>query len=59
MRAILFDWLFQVSEEFHFCRMTVYSAFRLVDKYIVKQSVEKEKLQAVGITALYLAHKVE
>jgi hypothetical protein len=59
MRAILFDWLFQVAEEFRFSRLTTYGAFWLIDKYIIKEHVLKEKLQLLGVAALYISHKLE
>lgn len=59
MRAILFDWLFQVAEEFRFGRLTTYGAFYLCDKYLVRETVQKERLQLLGVSALYLSHKLE
>lgn len=59
MRAILFDWMFQVSEEFRFSRLATYGAFNLCDKYMAREIIQKEHLQLLGVAALYLSHKLE
>lgn len=58
MRATLFDWMFEVSHEFHLTRETLHTALGYVDRYLSKvKNVQKSKLQLVGVTALWIASK--
>ncbi|KAL4629778.1 G1/S-specific cyclin-E2-like [Arapaima gigas] len=60
MRSILLDWLLEVCEEFHFHRETFYLAQDYFDRFMMTQdSVDKNCLQLIGITTLFLASKVE
>lgn len=62
MRATLFDWLADVAQEFILKRQTVHFAFNYIDRYLSKAvdpPVKRSQFQLVGITALWIASKVE
>lgn len=60
MRAILLDWLLEVSEVYSLHRQTTYLAQDFFDRYMLTQEdVRKESLQLLGITALFIASKTE
>ncbi|KAM3838295.1 G1/S-specific cyclin-E2-like, partial [Diretmus argenteus] len=60
MRAILLDWLFEVSEVYCLHRQTAYLAQDYFDRFMMTQdSVSKDCLQLYGITALFIAAKAE
>ena len=60
MRAILLDWMFEVSSEFALKRPTVYLAVSLLDRFLsVYPNILKEKFQLVGLVALFTAAKYE
>lgn len=60
MRAILLDWMLQVSSELTFKRETYYQAANLVDRYLaVRAAVQRDRLQLVGLAALLVAAKAE
>ncbi|CAJ1063123.1 G1/S-specific cyclin-E2 [Xyrichtys novacula] len=60
MRAILLDWLLEVSEVYSLHRQTAYLAQDYFDRYMLTQDdVSKEFLQLIGITALFVASKME
>uniref|UniRef100_A0A667YR16 Cyclin E2 n=1 Tax=Myripristis murdjan TaxID=586833 RepID=A0A667YR16_9TELE len=60
MRAILLDWLFEVSEVYCLHRQTAYLAQDYFDRFMLTQeNVNKDYLQLIGITALFIASKAE
>ncbi|XP_078614030.1 G2/mitotic-specific cyclin-B3-like isoform X1 [Branchiostoma floridae x Branchiostoma japonicum] len=59
MRAILVDWLVEVQENFELNHETLYQAVKIVDHYLAKTKVTKEKLQLVGATALFMSCKFD
>uniref|UniRef100_A0A672G7R6 Cyclin E2 n=1 Tax=Salarias fasciatus TaxID=181472 RepID=A0A672G7R6_SALFA len=60
MRSILLDWLFEVSEVYSLHRQTAYLAQDYFDRFMLTQeNVNKESLQLLGITALFIASKME
>ena len=60
MRAILFDWMMEVASEFALKRETYFYATNFVDRFLsVRANVQKAELQLVGVTALFLAAKME
>ncbi|KAF0032016.1 hypothetical protein F2P81_016571 [Scophthalmus maximus] len=60
MRAILLDWLLEVSEVYSLHRQTAYLAQDFFDRFMLTQeNVNKDHLQLVGITALFIASKIE
>jgi cyclin E len=61
MREILIDWLMEVCEEFMIKRDTLYITVDFLDRYIAMADydIQKNELQLIGVTALFLACKVE
>ncbi|XP_071478562.1 G1/S-specific cyclin-E-like [Diadema antillarum] len=60
MRSILLDWLIEVCEVYRLHRETFYLAVDFVDRYLAaNKNIPKTKLQLIGITALFIAAKLE
>ena len=59
MRAILVDWLVEVQENFELNHETLYLAVKMVDLYLSKKLITREKLQLIGATALFIASKFD
>ncbi|PIN09044.1 G2/Mitotic-specific cyclin A [Handroanthus impetiginosus] len=59
MRAILIDWLVEVSDEYQLVSDTLYLTVNLIDRFLSGNYVEKPKLQLLGVTCMLLASKYE
>ncbi|XP_077399211.1 G2/mitotic-specific cyclin-B1 [Vanacampus margaritifer] len=59
MRAILIDWLVQVAMKFRLLQETMYMTVGLIDRFLQDNPVTKNKLQLVGVSAMFLASKYE
>ncbi|XP_072535009.1 G1/S-specific cyclin-E2 [Salminus brasiliensis] len=60
MRAILLDWLLEVSEVYTLHRETFYLAQDFFDRFMLTQEdISKNQLQLIGITSLFIASKME
>ncbi|XP_041375900.1 G1/S-specific cyclin-E-like isoform X2 [Gigantopelta aegis] len=60
MRAILLDWLTEVCEVYRLHRESFFLAIDFIDRYLSKKSnVLKHHLQLIGISALFIAAKLE
>ena len=59
MRSILLDWLIEVHLKFKLVPETMYLTVHLIDKYLEKKQVKRNKLQLVGVTAMLIACKYE
>ncbi|KAJ9555682.1 hypothetical protein OSB04_010296 [Centaurea solstitialis] len=59
MRGILIDWLVEVSEEYRLASETLYLTVTLIDRYLSKMYIEKQRLQLLGITCMLIASKYE
>lgn len=60
MRAILLDWMMEVCMEYTLKRETYHYAVNYVDRYLSgSPAIQKGELQLIGVTAMYLASKVE
>jgi hypothetical protein len=59
MRAILFDWMLQVQERFNLEHDTLHLAYCMVDRCLRQMNIQKEKLQLLGATCLFIATKYE
>lgn len=60
MRTILVDWLVDVHLRFELVTETLYVAISLLDRFLAAHAtVEREQLQCVGVTALFIASKYE
>ena len=55
MRAILIDWLVEVHHKFKLRPETMYLTVHLIDRYLEKEAVQRNKLQLIGITAMFVA----
>jgi G2/mitotic-specific cyclin 2 len=58
-RDILNDWLVQVHQRFQLLPETFYLAINIIDRFLSNKIVQLDKLQLVGITALFIASKYE
>lgn len=60
MRSILLNWLSEVSEVYQLHRETYYLAMDYFDRYLsIQNEINKQQLQLVGITCLFIASKIE
>lgn len=59
MRTLLVDWMVEVQETFELNHETLYLAVKIVDIYLGKLIVHKEKLQLLGAAALFMACKYD
>ncbi|KAL8244768.1 hypothetical protein R6Q59_011026 [Mikania micrantha] len=59
MRGICIDWLVEVSEEYKQTPETLYLTATLIDQYLSKRHIEKQRLQLLGITCMLIASKYE
>ena len=59
MRAILIDWLIEVHLKFKLKLETLYLTINVIDRFLERTLVSRQKLQLVGVTALLLSSKYE
>lgn len=59
MRAILMDWLVDVSMKFKLRPTTLLSAANLIDRYLSRRSIKRQNLQLLGIACLMIISKFE
>ncbi|PWZ22541.1 hypothetical protein Zm00014a_036695 [Zea mays] len=59
MREILIDWLVEVSEEYKLVPDTLYLTVYLIDRFLSRNYIERQRLQLVGITSMLVASKYE
>lgn len=59
MRGILVDWLVEVSEEYKLVPDTLYLTVYLIDQFLSRKYIERQKLQLLGITSMLIASKYE
>ncbi|XP_055828962.1 cyclin-A2-1 isoform X2 [Solanum dulcamara] len=59
MRAILVDWIVEVSEEYMLVPDTLYLAVHFIDLFLSQNYVERKNLQLLGITCMLVASKYE
>ena len=60
VRTVLMGWMGEVCEDLWFCRDSFHMACNYVDRYLqVTANVEKDKLQLIGLTSLYISSKME
>ncbi|KAK6359687.1 hypothetical protein TWF696_000829 [Orbilia brochopaga] len=59
MRVTLIDWLVEVHSRFTFVAETLYNTVNIVDRFLSQKTVPVDKLQLVGIVALFIASKYE
>ena len=59
LRGVLVDWLIEVHTRFHLLPETIFLAINIIDRFLSSRIVQLEKLQLVGITAMFIASKYE
>jgi hypothetical protein len=59
MRGILIDWLHDLHLKFKMFPETIFTIVTVIDRYLSKKNIHKNKLQLVGIAAFYIAAKYE
>jgi hypothetical protein len=57
MRAVLIDWLVDVHKLFDLNPETIFLTVDIVDRYLSKKFILKERLQLLGVTSLWIACK--
>lgn len=58
-RGILIDWLIEVHTRFHLLPETLFLAVNIIDRFLSEKVVQLDRLQLVGITAMFIASKYE
>jgi len=61
MRGVLVDWLVEVQLQFKLLQETLFGTIDIIDRYLAVEgkSVTRSCLQLVGVSAMFLAAKVE
>ncbi|KAI9511842.1 cyclin-like protein [Russula earlei] len=59
MRQTLVDWLLQVHLRYHMLPETLWITVNIVDRFLSHRTVSLDKLQLVGVTAMFIASKYE
>uniref|UniRef100_A0A1B6CJZ0 Cyclin N-terminal domain-containing protein n=1 Tax=Clastoptera arizonana TaxID=38151 RepID=A0A1B6CJZ0_9HEMI len=60
MRSVLVDWMADVQQQYHLLSETLHLSVAIVDLFLQKMRViGKDKLQLVGVTAMFIACKYE
>jgi hypothetical protein len=59
MRGILVDWLIEVHTRFHLLPETLFLAINIIDRFLSNKVVQLDRLQLVGVTAMFIASKYE
>ncbi|EDW43569.1 GM23449 [Drosophila sechellia] len=59
MRTLLVDWMVEVQETFELNHETLYLAVKIVDLYLCREVINKEKLQLLGAAAFFIACKYD
>ena len=58
-RALLIDWIIEVHYKFKLRRETLFFCVLIIDRFLSKQNISINKFQLLGITALFIASKLE
>jgi len=61
MRSVLVDWLVEVQLQFKLLQETLFGTIDIIDRYLAIEGkkVTRSRLQLVGVSAMFLAAKVE
>lgn len=59
MRGILVDWLLEVHTRFRLLPETLFLAVNIIDRFLPTKIVQLDRLQLVGVTAMFIASKYE
>lgn len=61
MRGVLVDWLVEVQQQFRLLQETLFMTISIIDRYLCLEgkTVHRSQLQLVGVSAMFVAAKVE
>lgn len=59
MRSVLVDWLVEVAQEYNLCTETLFLSVIYIDRCLGKIKINRNQLQLIGITSLFIASKYE
>ena len=59
MRGILINWIVEVHSFFKFVPETLYLTVNIIDRFLLFEIIHRDKLQLIGVTALWIACKYE
>jgi len=59
MRGILVDWLLEVHTRFRLLPETLFLCVNIIDRFLSCKIVQLDRLQLVGVTAMFIASKYE
>lgn len=59
MRAILIDWLVEVTEEYKLIPETLFLTVNYIDRYLSGNSINRQQLQLLGVACMMIASKYE
>lgn len=59
MRGILLNWLVEVHLKYKLLPQTLFMAVGLIDRYLERRTIQRGRLQLLGITSLWIAAKFE
>ncbi|KAK8684118.1 hypothetical protein V6N13_040152 [Hibiscus sabdariffa] len=59
MRAILIDWLVEVTEEYRLESETLFLTVNYIDRYLSSNSINRQQLQLLGVACMMIASKYE
>ncbi|KAJ4881714.1 Cyclin-A3-4 [Raphanus sativus] len=59
MRGVLMDWLVEVAEEYKLVSDTLYLTVSYVDRFLSVKTINRQRLQLVGVSAMLIASKYE
>lgn len=59
LRGVLVDWLIDTHSKFRMLPETLFLALNVVDRFLTNRTITLNKLQLVGLTAMFLAAKYE
>ncbi|XVF39281.1 hypothetical protein PTKIN_Ptkin01aG0022100 [Pterospermum kingtungense] len=59
MRAILVDWLVEVTEEYKLIPETLFLTVNYIDRYLSGNSINRQQLQLLGVACMMIASKYE
>ena len=57
MRAILVDWLIEIHFRMHFKRKTLFQTIFIIDSFLSKKIIKKDKFQLLGVACLLISCK--
>ncbi|KAF0927258.1 hypothetical protein E2562_031189 [Oryza meyeriana var. granulata] len=59
MRAVLIDWLVEVTEEYRLVPETLYLTVNYIDRYLSGKVINRQRMQLLGVACLLIAAKYE